>query len=362
MYCPNCKQNFEGKFCPECGTELIEEPVSGVNINLGDANAISGGVNVHTTNNVENKTFDNSVTNIDNSVHNTTQNIDNSVHNTTQNVTHNITNITQVAATEADVERAAEKAKAALAEADKQRSEAELMKELRYEKERQELAKKNKRRTYIVSSIVFVILASAMAAIYLYFWTGKSVAEIASEAAYNSINSVSINDIEVDTDDIPSDDPSVKIDPKGDIKKQLEEHYQSVISQPDGFYKLKDNNLYGLADPKGKVIQRPKYTQILTRNSKGLIPVKKGNCLGFLNMKGVEVVPPIYDKIEEPADGMIRVQKNSLWGFLDANSLQEVAPCIYTYIYSKENDKFKVKIGAKIGYLNADGSVYQSPE
>ena len=47
MYCPNCKQNFPGKFCPECGTKLVEEPSNyGLNINLGDANAISGGINV----------------------------------------------------------------------------------------------------------------------------------------------------------------------------------------------------------------------------------------------------------------------------------------------------------------------------
>ena len=52
MYCPNCNQEYDGKFCPECGTKLIEKSVtpniggSGVNINLGDANAISGGVHV----------------------------------------------------------------------------------------------------------------------------------------------------------------------------------------------------------------------------------------------------------------------------------------------------------------------------
>lgn len=55
MYCPNCKQSFEGKFCPECGSKLIEEPqASGISINLGDANAISGGLNMHDSHNVSN--------------------------------------------------------------------------------------------------------------------------------------------------------------------------------------------------------------------------------------------------------------------------------------------------------------------
>lgn len=55
MYCPNCKQSFEGKFCPECGAKLIEEPqANGISINLGDANAISGGLNMHDSHNVSN--------------------------------------------------------------------------------------------------------------------------------------------------------------------------------------------------------------------------------------------------------------------------------------------------------------------
>ena len=48
MYCPNCKQEYSGKFCPECGTKLIEKLAvsGGINVNLGDANAISGGLHI----------------------------------------------------------------------------------------------------------------------------------------------------------------------------------------------------------------------------------------------------------------------------------------------------------------------------
>lgn len=85
MYCPECKQEHNGKFCPECGTPLIEKPVmEGIpHINLGDANAISGGLNVNASKNIHNE---------DHSIHNIT--------NTTSTVNH----ITQVAAQKTEME------------------------------------------------------------------------------------------------------------------------------------------------------------------------------------------------------------------------------------------------------------------
>ena len=66
MYCPNCKKEYDGRFCPECGTKLIKKPnASGVALNLsGDANAISGGIHMSDSHNVHNE---------DKSVHNTYQ-------------------------------------------------------------------------------------------------------------------------------------------------------------------------------------------------------------------------------------------------------------------------------------------------
>ena len=84
MYCPNCKQEYDGKFCPECGTKLIEKPAdSGVSLNLGDANAISGGIHLADSHNVHNE--------------------DRSVHNIS-NTTSTVNNITQVSAQKTEME------------------------------------------------------------------------------------------------------------------------------------------------------------------------------------------------------------------------------------------------------------------
>ena len=261
-----------------------------------------------------------------------------------------------------NAELAAEKAKKAMAEAEAARMKADEAKaKLQADKDAR-MAKKSKKRTYIVSSIVFLLLLGIGTAVYLKVMTGKSAAQLASEAAYNAVNSESIDDIEISTADVPNDDPSVVIDPNGDVKAQLEKHYETVMDLNAGFYKLKDKGKYGLADPSGKIIQRPKYDDILFKNQLGLIRVVREGKTGFLNLKGIEVVQPKYSNIDDPEDGLIKVEIDGKNGLLDAKNLKEVTPCIYSYIYSKQNGKIKVMQGNKIGYLNEDGSVDQAPQ
>lgn len=390
MYCPNCKQNVEGKFCPECGAELIPDPeTSRVNINLGDANAISGGVKVENTTNVQNvdnsvtiidntvhnvdqsvhntdnsvKNFDQRVTNIDQSVHNTTQNIDQSVHNTTQNVSHNVTNITQVAASEEDVALAAEKATEAIAASEAKRAEADILKEQRHQQEMQEAKRNSKKRLVWVSLIILSIIGIVGFCFYYYIHTGKSAAELAAQAVYNAAqNQGNINDIEINTSSMPNDDPSVIIDPNGDIQEQLKKYYSSVSDLKGGFYVIKQDGLYGLADAKGKIIHRPQYTYISSKDSRGMMRIEQDSKIGFLNISGSVIIKPQYDKVEKERDGLIKIMKDGLYGFIDANTMQVVAECQYTHIYNRENNKYRVLINGKTGYLNADGSLADIPD
>ena len=74
MYCPECKQDFPGKFCPECGTKLIEvSSQNDINLNLSDNTAVLGGVNV-TRNDSHNTTnFDQRIINTSNIINNITK-------------------------------------------------------------------------------------------------------------------------------------------------------------------------------------------------------------------------------------------------------------------------------------------------
>jgi hypothetical protein len=258
-----------------------------------------------------------------------------------------------------NAELAAEKAKKAMAEAEAARLKADEAKAKLQAERDARMVKKSKKRTYVVALIVFLLLLGIGTTVYLKVMTGKSAAQLASEAAYNAVNSESIDDIEVSTADVPSDDPSIVIDPNGNVKAQLEQHYETVMDINSGFYKLKDHGKYGLADAAGKIIQRPKYDEILFKNQIGLIRIKKGNKIGFLNLKGLEVLAPKYTNIEEPSEGLIKVETDGLYGFLNANNLKEVTPCVYTYIYNKKDGKYKAMKGNQEFFLNEDGSLAQ---
>ena len=75
MCCPKCKQEFPGKFCPECGAKLIEEAPSqnDINLNLSDKAAVLGGINVNKNETHNTISYDQRVINTSYVTNNTTK-------------------------------------------------------------------------------------------------------------------------------------------------------------------------------------------------------------------------------------------------------------------------------------------------
>lgn len=70
--CPQCHKTYEaGKFCLDCGIPLVEQQMDqqpsegGFNLNLGDANAISGGVTMSDSHSVSHNTVNTSTNTVD---------------------------------------------------------------------------------------------------------------------------------------------------------------------------------------------------------------------------------------------------------------------------------------------------------
>ena len=68
-FCPKCNKEWPDEFmsCPLDGTALISKPqqAAGFSLNLGDANAISGGVNMSDNHSVSNNTVNTTTSNVD---------------------------------------------------------------------------------------------------------------------------------------------------------------------------------------------------------------------------------------------------------------------------------------------------------
>ena len=250
---------------------------------------------------------------------------------------------------------AADKARAAMAEAEAARMKAEEEKaKTAFEIHKHEV-KTERKKTNKTIAIVAIAIVLGIGWFFLRTFTRKSVVDIASDAVYNSVSHTSVRDMDVDTSDIPSDDPSVQVDSKGDVKAQLENFYEKVFDFSDGFYKIKMGNKLGIADKNGKVIQCPKYDKIYGRNAKGLIKIMNGKMIGYLNIKGVEIIEPVYTSISEEKDGLFFVEKDRKYGVINAKTMQLVAPCIYDHIFDKADNRYKVTQGTKMGYLDASG-------
>lgn len=86
----------------------------------------------------------------------------------------------------------------------------------------------------------------------------------------------------------------------------------------------------------------------------GVAAVKSGSRWGVINQRGIEIVPPKYDKIDSFKDGYAKVRIKRFNGLSNLDGNLIIAP-EYEYISYVGEGLFRVEQGDKVGYFNSSG-------
>lgn len=84
----------------------------------------------------------------------------------------------------------------------------------------------------------------------------------------------------------------------------------------DSIQTTKRNDLFGFKLADGRELVEPRYMYVDQWHGDYCVVYHDYYQTGLLNRRGQEVVPPIYDEVAYPSDGMIRVRQGDFYGFL----------------------------------------------
>ncbi len=87
----------------------------------------------------------------------------------------------------------------------------------------------------------------------------------------------------------------------------------------------------------------------------GRAKVEKGGKVGFINMEGEEVIPPIYDAIYPFEKGLAKVEKGGLFGMINEQGEVLLDP-VYDYIGPNKNTLVIVTRMGKRGLCKITGN------
>ena len=144
---------------------------------------------------------------------------------------------------------------------------------------------------------------------------------------------------------------------KNTIKSLYDEVYEE-----EKIYLVKKNGKYGVLDKNGHVLIKPKYTGIDSRFYEGMLTTWGEGGVGYINEKGEEVVPCIYQSSQKFSNGLAGVRrKGEKWGFINKQG-KEVIPPTYDEIWEPFSEKgiAKVELNKEKFYIDTKGKKVKS--
>ena len=137
--------------------------------------------------------------------------------------------------------------------------------------------------------------------------------------------------------------------------------YDYAGSFHGGFAVCISSGKYGLINKKGVRTTPFTYDYIASPDEKGRFPAKQGEKSGYINSNGEWILETDYDYCYGFTNGVARVYKDGLWGYIDEKG-NEIVPPLFIDCgeYHKERAAYSLD-GILWGYLTLDLSVSTPP-
>lgn len=132
-------------------------------------------------------------------------------------------------------------------------------------------------------------------------------------------------------------------------------NYDSIALLGSQYFRVGNQQKYGLVDGSGKVLIPIQYQAITTSSLAHLLLVRKESFTGVFDIRlGREIVPPIYEEIQVIDDQQFLVNKSG-WGLIN-HQHQTLIPTKF-YKITIQDGFYKVTDGQNVGYYNAKGKL-----
>lgn len=121
------------------------------------------------------------------------------------------------------------------------------------------------------------------------------------------------------------------------------------------------NNKWGFVNDKGIQIVQPVYDAVDERRGYGMLWVKQGEMWGLIDTQGRTILEPQFAEIGSFNDGYAAIKKEDLWGFIDSMGSIRVEPR-YSMVGVFQNGLAAFSNGTLWGFVNTVGEVIIAPQ
>jgi hypothetical protein len=149
----------------------------------------------------------------------------------------------------------------------------------------------------------------------------------------------------------------------GAINKKGDIVIPPMYDEPLEFYNeiaiITKNELRGLIDSSGKILIEPQYQEIHREISEGLVAVKQNGQWGYINLNNEIIIDFQFDGAVNFCNGIAKIKQGKFYGFINSKG-EQITPIMYQKI--NFGDKVLAKKGEKIYEISLDSGAKLTEE